>query len=65
MQRQRLLARPAMDEVRAAAMIARQVPDAEKRRRAHFIVDTGVGLAETKRAVADLLRVVSGVAAAR
>lgn len=65
MQRQRLLARPAMDEARAAAMIARQVPDAEKRRRAHFIVDTGVGLAETKRAVADLLRVVSGVAAAR
>jgi dephospho-CoA kinase len=65
MQRARLLARPGMDEERAAAMIARQVPDAEKRRHAHFIVDTGRSLAETERAVGDLMRVVRGMAAGR
>jgi len=63
LQRSRLLARPGMDVDRAAAMIARQVPDAEKRRRGHFVIDTGVSLDETKRAVADLLRATAGRAA--
>jgi len=65
LQRQRLLARPGMDEARADAMIARQVPDAEKRRRAHFIIDTGTTLADTRHAVADLMRVASTLAAGR
>jgi dephospho-CoA kinase len=65
LQRARLLARPGMDEARADAMTARQIPDAEKRRRAHFIVDTGVSLPETRRAVADLLRAAAAMAAAR
>lgn len=65
MQLQRLLARPGMDETRAAAMMARQVPDADKRRRAHFIIDTGGSLADTKQAVADLVRTVSALAAGR
>jgi dephospho-CoA kinase len=65
LQLQRLLARPGMDKARADAMIARQVPDAEKRRRAHFIIDTSVSLAETKRTVGDLLRAVVGMAAGR
>ena len=56
----RLLARPGMDEGRADAMIARQIPDAEKRRRAHFIIDTGASLADTSRAVADLVRAACG-----
>jgi len=63
LQRSRLLARPGMDVDRAAAMIARQVPDAEKRRRGHFVIDTGVSLDETKLAVADLLRATAGRAA--
>ena len=46
-------------------MIARQVPDAEKRRRAHFIIDTSGSLAQTRRAVADILRSLMGLAAAR
>jgi dephospho-CoA kinase len=65
LQLQRLLARPGMDAARAAAMIARQVPDVEKRRRAHFVIDTAVSLAETKRAVSDLLRAILGLAAGR
>jgi dephospho-CoA kinase len=65
LQRARLLARPGMDEARAAAMTTRQIPDAEKRRRAHFIIDTGVSLAQARRAVADLLRTAAAMAAGR
>jgi dephospho-CoA kinase len=65
LQLQRLLARPGMDKDRAMAMIARQVPDQDKRRRAHFIIDTGVSLAATKQAVGDLLRAAAALAAGR
>jgi dephospho-CoA kinase len=65
LQRARLLARPGMDEARAAAMIDRQIPDADKRRRAHFVIDTRASLAETRRAVADLMRAAAGMAAGR
>jgi len=64
-QRQRVLARPGMTEERFAAILARQMPDAEKRTRAHFILDSGTGFADMKRQIADLLRAVAGMAAAR
>jgi len=46
-QRRRVLAREGMTEARLAAILARQMPDAEKRARAHYVVDTGSGLDRT------------------
>ncbi|MCT7376241.1 dephospho-CoA kinase [Chelativorans salis] len=54
-QRQRVLARPGMTEEKFAAILARQVPDAEKRRRADFIVDTSHGIEAARQAVRDII----------
>ena len=43
LQEQRALRRPGMDRARLAAVRARQTPDAEKRRRADFVIPTGLG----------------------
>lgn len=50
-QRARVLARPGMSEARFEAILARQIPDAEKRARADFVVPTGGNLEETRAAV--------------
>ena len=55
-QRQRVLARPDMSEEKYAAIVAKQMPDREKRARAHFLVDTGAGHAAAERQVGDILR---------
>jgi dephospho-CoA kinase len=54
-QRERVLARPGMTPERFAAILARQLPDAEKRARADHVIDTGGTHDETRRAVAGLV----------
>ena len=54
-QRARVLARPGMTEAGLAAMLARQVPDAEKRARADFVVDTSGGLDDARAQVRKVL----------
>ena len=57
-QKARVLARPGMTKEKFAAILARQMPDSEKRRRADFVVDTSNGLEsafEQVRAIAGQL----------
>ena len=54
-QRKRVLAREGMTPERLEAILARQLPDAEKRARAHFVVDTGLGLDAARAQVADIV----------
>ena len=54
-QRERVLARPGMDEAALAAILARQLPDAEKRARADFILDTSEGLEAARDRVLSLI----------
>ena len=54
-QRQRVLARPGMSEDRFRAVLARQMPDAEKRRRADYIIDSGLGMQPARDAVARII----------
>jgi dephospho-CoA kinase len=54
-QRQRVLARDNMTSERLDAILARQLPDAEKRARAHFVVDTSHGLDPVRARIRDIL----------
>jgi dephospho-CoA kinase len=46
-QRERMLARQGMTEEKLGALLARQLPDAQKRKRAGYVVDTGGTIPET------------------
>jgi dephospho-CoA kinase len=54
-QRTRVLARTGMSEAKLDAILSRQLPDAEKRKRADFIVDTGTDLSTTEAEVRRIL----------
>ena len=55
LQRQRVLARESMTQDKLDAILARQMPDAEKRKRADFVVDTSRGLEPVRAEVKDIL----------
>ncbi|MFL2920499.1 MAG: dephospho-CoA kinase [Thalassobaculaceae bacterium] len=49
LQRQRALGRPGMTKQKLDAILSRQMPDYEKRKRSNFVVSTGLGKAHTNR----------------
>ena len=55
LQRERVLARGTMDQAKLDAIIAKQMPDAEKRKRADFVVDTSHGLEPVRAQIKHIL----------
>lgn len=59
-QRQRVLGRPGMTPEKLDQILARQMPDAEKRAKADFVVDTGGAFAETEAQVDRIIESLQG-----
>jgi dephospho-CoA kinase len=59
-QRQRVLQRPGMTADKLDQLLARQLPDADKRARAHFVVDTGTTLPETEAQIERIIEQLQG-----
>lgn len=59
-QRQRVLERPGMTPEKLDQILSRQVPDAEKRRRADFVVDTGGTIPETEAQIDKVIAALKG-----
>jgi dephospho-CoA kinase len=55
-QRERVMARAQMTEEQFEAILARQTPDSEKRRRADFVINTGLGLDYAQAQVDEVIR---------
>ena len=60
-QRERAFARPDMTEQKFQAILAKQMPDADKRARADFIVDSGQGFDAARQQVREILRQVANM----
>jgi dephospho-CoA kinase len=61
LQQARVLGRPGVGAAKLEQVIARQLPDAEKRRRAHFVVDTSRGVDSARSQVRGILRAVAAM----
>ena len=61
MQRARVLERDDMTGAKLDAILAKQMPDTEKRRRAHFVVDSSGSFDSTRAQVHGILRAVAGL----
>lgn len=59
-QKQRVMSRDGMSEEMFETITAKQMPDAEKRRRADFVIDTGTGLEHAKAEVVALIQRLTG-----
>ena len=59
-QRQRVMTRPGMTEVRFVDILNRQISDAEKRQRADFVIDTSKSLEASRKDVDYLIRDLTG-----
>lgn len=59
-QKSRVMSRPEMTSGKFAAILARQLPDPQKRARAHFIVDTGSGIKAARLEIEAVLRALAG-----
>jgi dephospho-CoA kinase len=55
-QKARVMARPGMTEEKFRMILSRQMPDSEKRRRADFIIDTGLGMDHARSRVGEILQ---------
>jgi dephospho-CoA kinase len=60
LQRERVLARPGMNADKFERIVALQMPDAEKRARADYVIPTGVALATTRAAVRAIIAGLTG-----
>jgi dephospho-CoA kinase len=58
-QRERVLSRPGMTEAKFELILSRQTPDAEKRARADYVIDTGHGIDTARAQVRSILRELS------
>jgi dephospho-CoA kinase len=65
LQRERVMARPGMTQAKFAAILAKQLPDAEKRKRADFIVDTSQGIEAARKQVGEIIRTLRAKAVGR
>ena len=59
-QKRRVLGRQGMTEARFEAILAQQLPDEEKRRRARFVIETGDGLEAAARQVRQVIEALRG-----
>jgi dephospho-CoA kinase len=59
-QKSRVLARPEMTDDKFAVILNRQMPDSEKRRQAHYVIDTGSGFEAAAREVDTVIRIFRG-----